>query len=394
MKILLAHNFYTQGGGEDHVFAEEGRLLREAGHQVIEYTLHNDAVESMGRLELAAATIWNSRCAADLRKILRGSGVRVAHFHNTFPLISPSAWAAAHDSGTAVVQTLHNYRLLCSNAVLFREGQVCEQCLSKNFAWPGIVHRCYRGSRLASGMVAALSTVQRGIRAWHRLVDCFITPSEFARQKFIAGNLPSDRIYVKPNCVTPDPGASAAYENSAVFVGRLSFEKGLDVLVKAWESLPSPIPLKIIGDGPLAPMAAELSRKNPWVHWMGKLPIQEVYHHIGASAVLVLASETYETFGRVAVEAFAKGVPVLAPDHGPMRDIVHSPLLGQRFIPGNPADLARQVQAFFAQKEEWPAMRTAARREFEEKYTGPENLRQLLEIYNHAIDRFSGRQDL
>jgi glycosyltransferase involved in cell wall biosynthesis len=207
MRVLLLHNHYQQPGGEDQVFAAERDLLEAHGHRVLQYTTHNDQLADMGRAGLVKAAVWNGAVYRELRALIRKEKLQVAHFHNTFVLISPAAYYAAQAEGVPVIQTLHNYRLLCPNALFFREGRVCEDCLGKTFPWPGIAHACYRESRPASGTVAAMLTTHRALGTWKRAVDLYIALTGFAREKFIEGGLPSEKIVVKPNFVHPDPGA-------------------------------------------------------------------------------------------------------------------------------------------------------------------------------------------
>src|ERR1022692_3000424 len=161
MNVLLVHNFYQQPGGEDQTFADEGSLLEKHGHSVGRFTMHNDEVNAMGKLTAARKTVWNGQARQSLRRAIRETGARVVHFHNTFPLISPAAYYAAHDEGAAVVQTLHNYRLMCVTATFCRDNHVCEDCLGRFVAWPGILHGCYRGNRAASAVTAAMQTFHR-----------------------------------------------------------------------------------------------------------------------------------------------------------------------------------------------------------------------------------------
>src|SRR5262245_40071540 len=171
MRILLVHNFYQQAGGEDQVFADETKLLRDHGDAVEQFTVHNDAVQQMGRLALARRTVWNKDSYRALRDAVRAHHAEIVHFHNTFPLISPAGYKAAHDEGAAVVQTLHNYRLMCPTATFYRDGGVCEDCLGRSIPWPGIAHACYRDSRSASAVVAAMLTVHRARGTWQHAVD-------------------------------------------------------------------------------------------------------------------------------------------------------------------------------------------------------------------------------
>ena len=189
MRILLIHNHYQYSGGEDAVFGAESALLRQNGHKVVEYTEDNSRIDGMSRGAVAARAIWSSPTRRRLTAILRDRHFDIAHFHNTFPLISPSAYTACREVKVPVVQTLHNYRLLCPAATLFRDGQVCEACLGKTYPWPGVWHACYRGSRSQSAIVAAMLAVHRGLKTWQQQVDIYIALTEFSKQKFIEGGI-------------------------------------------------------------------------------------------------------------------------------------------------------------------------------------------------------------
>jgi glycosyltransferase involved in cell wall biosynthesis len=387
MRIVVAHNFYQQPGGEDQVFADEVALLRRFGHEVVPFTIHNDRIETMGRLSVAAATVWNRATYRDLAPLVRGHRPQVVHFHNTFPLISPAAYQAARDEGAAVVQTLHNFRLLCPSGVLFRDGKVCEDCVGRVVPWPGVVHKCYRGSRPATAVLAAALSAHRARGTYRDAVDLYIAPTESARATFVAGGLPAEKIAVKPNFVDPDPGLGDGLGGYAVFVGRLSYEKGLETLLEAWRMLPG-VPLKVIGDGPLAPQVREAAAANPSITWLGRRTLNDVYETVGRASFLVFPSRCYETFGRVAVEAFAKGTPVIASGHGGMADVVTHGRTGLLFAPGDAAALADAVRQMLRLA---PPMRLAARREYETKYTGDQNHDLLQSAYQRACESVSPR---
>jgi glycosyltransferase involved in cell wall biosynthesis len=385
MKILIAHNYYQQAGGEDQCVAAEVALLRAHGHEVIPYCLHNDAINTMGRLQAAARTLWSRHAYRELRELLRQHRPQIAHFHNTFPLISPAAYYAARAESVPVVQTLHNFRLLCPNALFFREGRVCEDCLGRTVPWPGVVHKCYRGSRGASAAVAAMLATHRLFGTWRGAVDVYIALNEFSREKFIQGGLPADRIVVKPNFVYPDPGPGDGKGGYAVYVGRLSAEKGVDTLLKAWKEVGQAMPLKIVGDGPLASGVQLAAAENAGIEWLGKQSLDKVYELMGAAAFLVLPSECYENFPRVVSEAFAKGTPVVASNLGAMARLVEHGRTGLLFEPGISMDLAAQVRRLLNDPRELARMQAAARQEYEEKYTAQSNYRTLMGIYERAL---------
>lgn len=237
MHILSIHNNYQIRGGEDVSREAEESLLREMGHFVSVYQEHNDRVAAIGAARMAVRTVWSKESYNIVKQKLKNSNCDLIHVQNFFPLISPSVYYAAKSEGVPVVQTLRNYRLLCPNGLFFREGQVCEDCVGKFVPYPGVMHNCYRENKAASGAVATMITIHRTMRTWTEMVDVYISLTEFARQKFIAGGIPENKIFVKPNFVNPDPGAGEGSGGYALFVGRLSVEKGLDTLIAAWEHL-------------------------------------------------------------------------------------------------------------------------------------------------------------
>jgi glycosyltransferase involved in cell wall biosynthesis len=387
LRVLLSHNHYQQPGGEDQVFKAEGALLEAHGHRVVRYTLHNDSIADMSRPELAKATVWNGATYRELRALIGREQPQVAHFHNTFPLISPAAYYAAQAEGVPVVQTLHNYRLVCPNALFFREGRVCEDCSGKVIPWPGVAHACYRGSRSSSAAVAAMLTAHRVLGTWPRTVDTYIGLTEFARQRFIRGNLPAEKIVVKPNFVHPDPGAGRGDGEYVLFVGRLSEEKGVDTLLKAWERPQVGVPLKIVGDGPLASQVAKATERSGEVEWLGRQPQEQVLTLMKEAKALIFPSVWYEGFPMVLAEAYAVGLPVIASDLGSMSSLVVHGRTGLRFPPGDPEELASQVEWISTHSADLQRMRTEARAEFEAKYTAERNYQLLMDIYRTVIDR-------
>jgi len=290
MNIVVAHNFYKQPGGEDQCAAAEVAMLREHGHEVTQYCLRNDAIDAMSNLQVAARTIWSGEAYHQLRQLFRTQRPQIAHFHNTFPLISPSAYYAARAENVRVVQTLHNFRLGCANANLFRDGSVCEECLGKSLPWPAIVHKCYHDSRAASATIATMLTTHRALGTWQKAVDVYIALSQASRRKLIESGLPAGKIAVKSNFAYPDPGVGVGTGGYALFVGRLSSEKGLGTLLEAWRHLDGSLPLKIIGDGPLAGAVREAAAKDAAIQWLGHVSLDAVYELVGGATFLILPS--------------------------------------------------------------------------------------------------------
>jgi glycosyltransferase involved in cell wall biosynthesis len=388
MNILVAHNFYKRAGGEDQCVAAEVAMLRAHGHNVTQYCLRNESIDAMSRLDVASRTIWSLPAFRELRELFRTLQPQIAHFHNTFPLISPAAYYAARAENIRVVQTLHNFRLCCSNAVLFRDGKVCEACLGKSFGWPGIVHKCYHDSRAASAAIATMVATHRVLGTWQKAVDAYIALTEFSRRKLLEGGLPADKIAVKSNFAYPDPGLGAGTGEYAVFVGRLSAEKGVETLLKGWRHLGGRLPLKLIGDGPLAALVQEAAKNDEMIQWLGNVPLETVYSLVGQAAFLVLPSQCYENFPRVIIDAFAKGTPVIVSKLGAMAEIVDDGRTGLHFNPGDPVDLAEKVRSILADPWKLPQMRQAARQEFDQHFTADVNHHSLMAIYERAL---SGR---
>jgi glycosyltransferase involved in cell wall biosynthesis len=388
LRIIVAHNYYRQAGGEDEVFASEVALLRDRGHDVQTFVMRNDDIELMGKLAAARATMWNGQSHQQLRKLVRETRAQIVHFHNTFPLMSPSVYYAARAEGAAVVQTLHNYRLLCPAGVLFRDGKVCEECVGK-VPWRAVQHSCYR-NRATTCVSSMMLTAHRAFGTYANAVDAYIALSDFARHKFVDGGLPARKLHVKSNFVDPDPMPGAGDGGYALFVGRLTDEKGVRTLLQAWSANAQGarslgLPLKIVGDGPLRADVESAVRANPQIEFMGRRPLQEVCDLLGRARMLVFPSLWYEGMPRVIVESFAKGTPVVASDLGTMKEMIRDGENGWLFAPGDAAQLAAAVNR--ATVADSQTHRSAARREYESKYTAGINYDRLMGIYSIALER-------
>jgi glycosyltransferase involved in cell wall biosynthesis len=384
MNVLILHNRYQHSGGEDAVFAAESALLRENGHTVIENLENNQRISSMGKMSVVSQTLWSRASYNKIRDVIIRAHPDIAHFHNTFPLISPSAYYACHAEGIPVVQTLHNYRLLCPVATLYRDNAICEECLGKTIPWPGIYHGCYHRSRAQTAVVTSMLGFHRLAGTWRNQVDLYIALTEFARQKFIQGGLPVEKIVVKPNFVYPDPGIKTQRGDFALFVGRLSPEKGINTLVLAWNN-EGRVPLKIVGDGPMKDKVDQLAQTNSGVEFLGTLERSNLIMLMKEARFLILPSECYEGLPMTIIEAFACQLPVIAPDLGSSGELVADHFSGLLFNPGDPIDLAAKVKWAWEHPLELAEMGRNARREYEEKYTADRNYGMLMEIYQKAL---------
>lgn len=388
MKILSAHTFYQQSGGEDQVVAAEREMLRSAGHEVVTFHRQNSEIAGYGIVQiatLAARTVWAWDIYADLRAFLRRERPTVAHFHNLLPLISPSAFYACKSEGVPVVQTLHNYRMICPSATLFRDGHPCEECVGSSSFIQAITHGCYRGSRPATVAVASMLSVHRAMGTWSREVDCYITLSAFARNKLLRAGLPPENVLIKPNFLQTDPGVGNGRRDYALFVGRLVPEKGVDGLLHVWAKLADPPPLRIAGNGPLRTAVEQaVSRSNGRIEWLGQVPREQAVELIKRARFLVFPSEWYEGFPFTLVESLACGTPVIAARIGSVPEIIVDGATGIHFTAGDVDDLANKVRWACSNPDKLVEMGAAARQEFLAKYTAKQNYNTLMEIYERA----------
>jgi glycosyltransferase involved in cell wall biosynthesis len=382
MRILQVNTRYRYPGGEDAVAAAEAALLARAGHEVVSFVAENPQ-QPVPTTASMLASAWNPVTARKLRAVARRTRPDVAHVHNTWFALSPSVVAALDGAGVPVVMTLHNYRLLCANASLFRDGRPCEDCVGSH-PWHGVRHRCYRRSVASSTAVAATISLNRLVGTWQRHVRLFLVLNDFARRRFVSGGLPEDRIWVKPNFVS-DPGRRAtppSESRTVLFVGRLTPEKGVGELLEAWPAAGSAgLELVVIGDGP---MRAELERRvPPAVRFLGQLAPPAVQEWMLRARALVFPSWLYEGQPLSVLEAFASGLPVLASRLGGNAELVGA--VGDQWLvrSQDAAALARGLQTL-ADPRAVDEAGADVRLLYEEHFSDRQNLRLLEAAYRQA----------
>lgn len=386
MNILMLHNRYLVPGGEDQSAAAEANLLQQQGCGVELLEEDNRRVDQLGKARTAMRTIWSSESFHRIHDKLRTGKFDVLHVQNFFPLWSPAVYYAAAKCNVPVVQTLRNYRLMCVNATFFRDSHVCEDCLGKPFAWPGILHACYRDSRAGSAVVASMNGIHHLAGTWQTKIHVYVALTEFARNKYIAGGLPAEKIVVKPNFVYPSPQPGPGQGGYALYVGRLSPEKGIATLLKAWQVAANTLPLKIVGDGPSSDIVEVASRQNQAIEYLGRRSSNEVAQLMGRAEFLVFPTECYEGMPRTVIESFAVGTPVVASNIGSTATMVVPGETGFHFTPGSVAELRERVEWCSRNIDQMRAMRSKARQAFEDSYTGAANARMLQAIYERAKD--------
>jgi glycosyltransferase involved in cell wall biosynthesis len=383
-KVLLVHNSYRQPGGEDQVVNAEANLLRSYGHEVLLYEATNADIHNP--LAVLGQMVWNQTSFRDLRALVQQTRPDVVHVHNTFPVISPAVLYAAAEERVPVVHTLHNYRLLCPAAIFYRDGQVCEECVHSRSFLPAVFHACYRHSHLTTAAAAVTLRAHRLARSWQRHVAAYIALTEFARQKFVENGFDPCKMHVKPNFIRLDPGMGSGNGGYALFVGRLTEEKGIVTLLRAWRQLGDRFQLEIIGEGPLSSevKAAQLTMSN--LCWHGWLSKDQVLARMQRADMLIIPSEWYEGFPVTLLEAFATGLPALVSRIGSLAGLVEEKKTGVQFEAGNAAELADKVRFLFTNPDLLWQMRRACREEYEKKYTAEANYAILTGIYGAVLN--------
>lgn len=375
MKILLVHNRYLSRGGEDSVFQDEKQLLEHNGHTVVTYLRDNEETQHysiLRKLLFPFSLIFNIKTYRDIKRIIKQQQPDIIHVHNFFPLISPSVFIAAKRNKTPIVMTLHNFRIL-GNALLMRNGVINEQAITN--PWSEVRHKTYRNSYILTFLLILMIYIHKKTFRKTR----FIALTPFNKQRFVQGGIPEHNISVKPNFVSVPPLKKTTKTQQAVFVGRLSEEKGIATLAKAWKDIP--YTLHVFGDGPLKHLLED--NKNIVLH--GYQDKKTIFDEMAKSQYLVFSSQWYECFPITILEAFATKTPVLASNIGNMKTLIQHNITGRHFQMGNPKDLKQQALWMFDHPKQCTQFGNNAYKVYKDNYTPQRNYRQLMAIYEQAI---------
>jgi glycosyltransferase involved in cell wall biosynthesis len=378
-RVLIAHAYYRQRGGEDVVVEQEAALLEDRGHAVARLTVSNHDIDETRRAITAFKTLWSAQANAELARLIATFQPDVIHVHNTFPSLSPSIYWTAASHRIPLVQTLHNFRLLCPQAMLLRDGNVCEDCVG-HIPWRAVVHGCYRDSSAQSAVSAGVLMLHRSLGTFRHKITRYIALNEFCRRKFIAGGLAENRIMVKPNFADVPKPDEPTLRRGALFAGRIAAEKGIHVLLDALELLPQ-LPVQVVGAGP------ELGRValHANITVRGWLEQSDLYATMRRCAYLVLPSIWYENSPRVLIEAFGCGLPVIASRLGALAELVDDHKTGLLFDPTSASGLATAIRWAERHPREMRAMGQQARRVYENLYSPDRNHQLLVDVYREAI---------
>jgi glycosyltransferase involved in cell wall biosynthesis len=387
MRVLVVHNRYrsAQPSGENIAVDDQIALLESAGCEVLRYERESDDIRTMPLVRKASVPLqvaWSRRARSEIKRVLTSEEVDLVHVHNTFPLISPAILGACKRAGVPVVATLHNYRLMCVNGLLFRDGRPCEVCVGRS-SWAGVRHGCYRDSRILSLPIALGTEVHRGLGTWTKGVTQFIALSNFARDKFVLGGLPPAQVEVLPNAVPRPAVGREGPGDYFLYLGRLSPEKGVDILADAWNEAFGK--LLIVGDGPARPgLQARMSTSNGSVSFLGQRPRDECIELLRNARALVVSSRVYEGSPVALAEAYASGVPVVAPDIGAFREYVEHGETGLLFTDGQSDELRARLGELV---DESAALRMGlGARDLYERVFAPEHHRRaLVALYDRTV---------
>ncbi len=389
MRILLVHNYLRPPSGENTVFEQETELLRSKGHEVITYARHNDEIgdmKSSSKALIPFHAAWSSEAYSAISQLVRQQRPDIAHFHNVFPLISPAAYLACAKEGLPVVQTLHNYRIVCPGALLFRNNRVCKECSGMGFL-PGIKHGCYRDSRIQTAGMAAIIYFHLLIGTWRKYVDLYIALSDFALSKYRELGFPSDSFSVKTNFLQNPVKPSYADMGYGLYIGRIGEEKGIAVLLSALRNCPE-IPFKVIGNGPIQDFLqrkiGEYGLRN--VEYLGALDHNQCMDCLKKARFLVLPSQCYEGVPMVLLEAMSAGKPAIVSDVGVLPLMIRDGYNGFVFSAGSVEGFAEKMKLINGNPGEAVIMGKNARATFEEKYTSEINYEIVMKIYQKAIE--------
>lgn len=392
IKVLLVHNYYKQSGGEDKVFYEELKLLRKHGIEVVTYTVSNEEIDVdslLNKIKVSVNTVWSQSQNEKLKKFILKEDPNVIHFHNTFPLLSPAVYYMCKKLNKPVVQTLHNYRLGCPGGLFLKDNQICEKCIEGTLL-NSIKHGCYRNSKAQTIPLAAMLYTHRLLGTWNKSIDKYIALTNFAKDKFAEIGIDPNKIVVKSNFINSQSIIKEHKVNEITFVGRISQEKGVALLLKAWHNLNADkrldTTLNIIGEGPLQPILEKQYGNLSNVNFVGKVESDVVLEYMSKSKYTVVPSTWYEGFPMTIIESYSVNTPVISSNVGSLKEVVIDGLTGFHFENGNLESLEailKKALNYYSYSD----LERNVSEEFNNKYTSNINFEQLIKIYNEVIRR-------
>ncbi|WP_025749556.1 glycosyltransferase family 4 protein [Priestia megaterium] len=388
MKVLLVHNYYQVSGGEDRVVEEEQKLLEKNGIQVRTYLVSNKDIKTKGlinKAKLGIQTTWSKNQYNRIKEIILDEKPDLVHFHNTFPLLSPSVYYACYNMNIPVVQTLHNYRIGCPGAMLMKDNKVCEKCINGSLL-NSVKYGCYRNSRIQTIPLSTMLYTHRSLNTWNNKVDKYIALTNFAKEKFIEIGLNEDKIAVKPNFIEKHIEDRLKKEDQITFVGRISKEKGLHLLLAAWSKVGSEVntKLNVIGDGPLRKELEGKYEHLSNVKFLGKLDSKDVLSYMSKSKYIIVPSIWYEGFPMTIIESYSVNTPVISSNIGSLKEVVTNEVTGFHFENNNINSLENTLKKALHYSD-YDKLQKNINEQYEKKYTPSANFKMLINIYEEVV---------
>lgn len=388
MKLLILHNKYIVSGGEDVSSQAEVNLLRHAGHHVDYISVDNTNINRKNFFSLALNTFWSSSYYKKVEDLIKRNKYDLIHVQNFFPQISPSVFYAAKRNGTKIIMSVRNYRLICPNALMYVNGNICNKCVGLSFPYPAIKNKCYKNDVAATCVATGMMTMHNIMDTWNLKIDGFIAISEFVKNQLINGGISANKIHVKYNFVaTPLISHSIETYDRYLYVGRLSTEKGIRNMLDAFNH-----PrlrnhkLTIIGEGPYVNLVENAIVNNSNIEYLGKLSLADTYSLMSKSRALVFPSTWHEPFGRTVVESFAVGTPVVGSKLGGVTELIQDGYNGYLFNPYNiesMIDSICKIDSF----SDYDILRYNAKKTYEEQFTAEKNYQQVIRIYSEILGK-------
>jgi glycosyltransferase involved in cell wall biosynthesis len=382
MKILVIHNRYKILGGEDLSTEAEVTLLKCNGIEVHTFYVDNADIDIKHKSSLALNTVWSNRYYKEIIDLIEKEKYTIVHVQNFFPLLSPSIFYACQKSNTKVVMSVRNYRLICPNAQMYVNGQICTACVGKKIPFRAITKKCYRKSAATSAAVVAMLSFHNFLNTWKNKIDGYICVSEFVKSQLMLGGFEGDNIYVKHNFVRTDIQPSFEDGDYYIFAGRLSEEKGIDILLKSFKN--NSKKLIVVGSGPMSDTVSAFARENPNVVYLGKRPLDEIYQLISKAKALIFPSKWHEPFGRTIVEAFAHGTPVIGSAMGGITELITNHYNGFLFNPHDEQGLEKAIR-MLESVQDIRTIRKNTYATYQKSFLPADNFSKIMSIYQQVL---------
>jgi glycosyltransferase involved in cell wall biosynthesis len=383
LHVLLIHNFYRDRGGEDSVFDNELQALQDAGVNTITYTRHSTEIDNFSRKQkvmLFRDGYRNRQTEQDLEEIILSNRIDIAHVHNVFPLLSPSVYRVLKKHSIPVVQTLHNYRFLCANAVFYHHGKNCQKCLTRS-RWNCVTEKCFRDSYLYSFWYTSI--INKNIKVIRGAIDGYIALTGFTRDIFLGQGFEAEKFHVKPNGFFRPESGREDDGGYFLYLGRISEEKGIEFLLESCAERHD-IQLVVAGDGPLLPVLRERYKNAPGITFSGFVSGHQKEDLVNKATALIVPSTCHDNFPVSLVEAFSRGIPVVGSRIGGIPHIISDDKNGLIFSPGSGDELLQHLDSFTRDPSLRKRLGDQARDHFNKEMEFSRNIEHLLDIYKEV----------